>query len=244
MKIKDYAPEVLGIVAGIGVLNLWYMSGIAISNEVVPISYTYILNAVIAVSGAFFGAWSAFLFNNRSDRAKAKAKNVENLNHALFVSLQQINSLSLLKRYIEPFENDPCRAINLGATYAQSKYDFKLESLNFIMPLDPTLLMDISVEQGRFDSAISIFNMRSDFHSSELQVALNDAGFSIADPTEQQLIDSIGPRMTYTAIKLTNEVFQHIYLSVESSKELHEKLYVFATSLYPEEVFIKYVEQA
>ncbi|HCH5667330.1 TPA: hypothetical protein NKZ44_004466 [Vibrio parahaemolyticus] len=243
MKIRNYAPEVLGVLAGIGVLNLWYLSGLVVSKNVVPVTYTYILNGIIAVSGAFFGAASAFYFNNRRDTAREKMRCIESLNQALFTSLQQINALSLLKRHIEPFESDPCRYINLGATYAKYKFDFKLENLNFILSLDPTLVMDITIEQGRFDSAVAIFNMRSDFHSKELQVVLSDSGFAITNPSEKEVVDCIGPRMTYTAIKLTNEVYEHVYESVESAKDLHKRLYQFASDAYPEEYFVQFKEQ-
>ena len=69
-KYKDYEPEFLGVFLSLLVLNLWYLSSVAIDNNFIPVSYNFIINSLIALVSTFVGAYSAFSLNNRKETKK------------------------------------------------------------------------------------------------------------------------------------------------------------------------------
>ncbi|RKR77885.1 hypothetical protein [Marinobacter nauticus] len=79
-KIKDYAPELAGIFAGILALNLWYFSSFAVTESIAPKSYEYLVQAVIIAIGAFIGSWSAVKLNENKEAADSYRLRKEALN--------------------------------------------------------------------------------------------------------------------------------------------------------------------
>lgn len=246
MNFKAILPEVLGTLLALALLNLWYVSSLVIEHRVIPSTYDYFLKAIVVLFAAFFGSFSAFYLNTRKENHKEIQDNISSLNSALFVTIRQINSIMVLNKAIEPLEKDPLRFLNLPAMYASDNSDLKIElnRLEFLLKDHPNLLLDLSVEQGRFESAIKITNMRAEFHHNDLQKALNDAGFNVANPTLPQLVQAVGPRVTGTTIKLTDGMYEQLNLCVESLLEVHEKLYDIARGLFPNEPFVKFQPDA
>jgi HAMP domain-containing protein len=242
LKFKDILPEVLGVLFALIVLNLWYVSSLAIEHRIVPSTYDYFLKAVVVLFAAFFGSFSAFYLNTRKENLKEIRNNVSALNAALFVTLRQINALLTLKKAIKPLEKDPIRFLKLPAMYASDYSDLKvdLDRMELLLEDHPNLLLNLSVEQGRFESAVKITNMRAEFHHEDLQKALNDSAFSIENPTLQELVDAVGPRIIGSAMKLTDGMYDQILLSVDSLTEAHEELFEVAKKVFPNQPFIKF----
>jgi hypothetical protein len=243
LNIKVILPEVLGVLFAILILNLWYVSALAIEHRVVPTTYDYFLNAIIVLSAAFFGSFTAFSFNNRKEEAKEEKQKIAALNSTLFITLQEINGLLQIKRDIAPLKNDPIRFLKIPAFYTPDYRALKLElnRLEFLLQEDSNLLFELSIQQGCFESAVINIKMRGDFHHRELQKALNDCNFDVEDPTIEELINACGPRIIGTAIKQTDSMFSQVYLTVESLTALHENLHDIAKKLYPSVRFIKYL---
>jgi hypothetical protein len=243
LNIKVILPEVLGVLFAILILNLWYVSALTIEHRVVPSTYDYFLNATIVLSAAFFGSFTAFSFNNRKEEAKEKKQKIYALNSTLFVTLQEINGLLQIKRDIEPLKNDPIGFLKIPAFYAPDYSALKLElnRLEFLLQEHSDLLFELSIQQGCFESAVISIKMRGDFHHLELQKALNDSNFDVEYPTREELINACGPRIVYTAMKQTENMFSQVYSTVESLIALHERLHEIAKKLYPGIPFVKYL---
>lgn len=242
MRFKSIFPEIMGIIVALLLLNLWYLSSLAIEHRVMPSTYDYIVNATVVLSAAFCGSFSAFYLNTRKERKIETSKKVDALNSALFITIQQINGLLLLKKAIEHYKNDPIRFLTIPSIYAPdySALKVNLSRLEFMLKEHPNLLLDLSVEQGRFESAVRVTNMRADFHHKELQVALSNCKFNIGQPSIEQLINAVGERIVGTGIRLTDEVFSHVLLSVDSAIEVHNKLHEVALAKFPGKSFIKF----
>jgi hypothetical protein len=67
-KYNDYLPEFLGVILALLLLNLWYLSSIAIEDKVLPANLEYLYRGVTVLVGAF----AAF---------KLKSKNDEEIKH-------------------------------------------------------------------------------------------------------------------------------------------------------------------
>jgi len=246
LKLKDILPEILGVVFALILLNLWYVSSLAIEHRVVPSTYDYFLKAIVVLCAAFFGSFSAFYLNTRKEKHKEIKENITALNAALFVTLRQINALLNIRNAILPLKIDPIRFLKLPAMYASDYSDLKIEfdRLEFLLKEHPNLLLGLSIEQGRFESAIRVTNMRAEFHRDDLQKALNDCNFSIGNPTLEQLVNAVGPRVIGTAIKLTDGMYEQILLDVDSVTKIHEELFEIARKVFPDEPFVKFQEDA
>tara|TARA_R110001606_G_scaffold282542_1_gene431146 strand:- start:216 stop:980 length:765 start_codon:yes stop_codon:yes gene_type:complete len=242
LKVKDILPEILGVLFALLLLNLWYLSSLAIEHRIVPSTYDYFLKAIVVLCAAFFGSFSAFYLNTRKEKNKETKDNIAALNAALFVTLRQINGLLNLKKAILPLEKDPIRLLKLQAMYTSDYSDLKidLDRLEFLLKEHPNLLFGLSLEQGRFESAVRITNMRTEFHHNDLQKELNDCKFSIEDPTLEQLVNAVGPRIVGTAMTLTNGMYEQVLQSVDSVTEIHEELFEIAKTEFPGEPFVKY----
>jgi hypothetical protein len=246
LKLKDILPEILGVLFALILLNLWYVSSLAIEHRIIPSTYDYFLKAIVVLCAAFFGSFSAFYLNTRKEKNKEIKDNITALNAALFLTLRQINALLNLKKVILPLEKDPIRLLKLPALYATDYSDLKVEldRLEFLLKEHPNLLLGLSIEQGRFESAIRVTNMRAEFHSNDLQKALNDCEFSIEEPTLIQLVDAVGPRIIGRAKTLTDGMYQQILLNVDSMTQIHEELFEVAKKVFPSEPFVKFQKNA
>jgi hypothetical protein len=71
---KEYKPEFLGLLIAIGILNLWYLSGIAVEEAIIPKNYDHLLRLVTVAVGGFIGAYSAFGLKNLKNPIKPNAK--------------------------------------------------------------------------------------------------------------------------------------------------------------------------
>jgi hypothetical protein len=246
LKLKEILPLILGVLFALILLNLWYVSSLAIEHRVVPSTYDYFLKAIVVLFTAFFGSFSAFHLNTRKEKHNEIQNNISALNAALFVTLRQINSLLTLKKSILPLESDPIRFLKLPAMYASDHSDLKIDfdRMEFLLKDHPNLLLGLSIEQGRFESAIRTINMRAEFHQEDLQKALSDSRFSIENPTLEQLVSAVGPRIVGVAKNLTDGTYKQIKLSVDSITEIHDELFRIAKEVFPNEPFIKYQQNA
>ncbi|MFT6349503.1 MAG: hypothetical protein ACJAYB_002529, partial [Psychromonas sp.] len=56
-KYKEYLPEFLGVILALLLLNLWYLSSLAIENKMLPANLDYLYKGVTVLIGAFVGAF-------------------------------------------------------------------------------------------------------------------------------------------------------------------------------------------
>tara|TARA_R100000935_G_C2828471_1_gene163641 strand:- start:329 stop:1150 length:822 start_codon:yes stop_codon:yes gene_type:complete len=221
-KIRYYVPELVGIFTGLLALNLWYFSSLAVTDSIAPRSYEYLVQAVIIAIGAFIGSWSAVKLNESKEASESYRRRKEALNQAIFVIARQMNAVQLIKRDIQQYREGVERAFNLPPqkppVYSDLRQD--ISSLSFILETDaPQLLLELTVEQERFDQAIESINVRNEFYVHQVQPAVSQQGLPSLRMTRQKLKDALGERIFGGAMQGARELSSHI---VETDASLSE----------------------
>lgn len=241
-KFKDYLPEFLGVMLCVFSLNLWYFSSLAIHNEAAPVFYDFIINGLIILIGAFFGSYSAFKLNDKKSIQENYLAEKAAINKGLFITCLMMNAIKSVCKSYGPYESSPSRPFNLPAI-KPSNYDhlrFDFESLCFLLEDSPQLLMDLDVEQKRFEMVFSAILLRNNFYVNEVQPVLSDSGLSNGDVTKEALKKTLGDRLFYGLENYTNEIYFHLKLTDKSLNEMYEEIIAEAKKRFPNEKFIKW----
>jgi len=204
-----------------------------------------IITATATLLAAFLGALSAYKLQDNKEQRKEENNRKSSLNQTLFIILRQYNALLGIEREIKKYKNDPGRAINMPALaindYADLSYD--LESLYFIFDLegvDINLLLELSVEQERFEQAINCLKLREEFHIQTLQPALSRIGIQRGKRYHKdELKEKLSERIFMSAIQATDQVYESVESTIISLKKMFKKLRNLARNLYPSDKFIK-----
>lgn len=240
-KIKDYAPELVGIFAGLLALNLWYFSSLAVTESIAPKSYEYLVQAVIIAIGAFIGSWSAVKLNENKEAANSYRLRKEALNQAIFVIARQMNAMRLIKKDIEQYQEGVHRAFNLPAQKPPKYSDLKqdINSLSFVLETDtPQILLELTVEQERFDQAIESINVRNEFYVSQVQPAISQQGLTSLRVTMQQLREALGERIFEGAMQGARGLSSHVVETDKSLPQMYSRLLDYSKKHFPGEKFV------
>ncbi len=240
--IKDYAPEFFGLLFAIGLLNVWYLSGLAIEKKIFPSTTDYLVEGCMVMLGAFIGAFAAFKLKQASEERALRKKRKKALNKALFVIARQSNAIQVIAKYFAQYEDELERAFNLPANsppdYSTLKQDF--ESLTFILETEsPQTLMDLTIEQERFEQAISSIHIRNEFIVSEVQPALSYHALNGHPVPIEQFARTLGERLFQGAIHGAQVMYEHVEITDASLGEMFKKLDYFARKEFPGEKFVK-----
>lgn len=236
-----------GLIAGALVLNIWYLAYLAVEGQQIPTNFDRFLNAIVILFAAFLGAYCAYLLAEKKEVSKLEKEKIKSLNTALFVSLRQLNAMLHIKNLISPWEADEYRFINMPAMLVGTYDDLKLDlnALGFLLEEDdPNLLFEISIEQERFESAVSTFKLRNKIHYEKVQTALDIPELDNNNLTLNKIIDVLGKKLAGSAKKSTDDTFQHVKDNYESMKLSHYKLFASAKRLFPSQEFIRFESES
>lgn len=241
--LKSYMPEFMGVLLAILLLNVWYLSSFAIESRVIPKNYDYIINAVIVVSAAFFGSFSAFQLNaNKQERIERKNK-VDKINSTLFRLMRQFNAIARERVELEKFKNQRERCFKLPASLANihDEVKYNISEIEFLLSgSDKQLLLDLAIEQERFHVTVQAINLRTDYHFSKIQPALEAINFSAASPTYIQFSKAVGPTLMFGLINHTDQVYFHVYKTCDSIEIIQERLLKVAKEMFPGNNFLEF----
>ena len=243
-RLKNYQPEIYGVVYFILLLNVWYLSGIAIENTIIPKGYDLFIRILIPIVSGFIGAFAAFKLKTWEEKKKERNLEISAINKSLFVLNRQINSIANTRVSLNECRDDAGRAINLrpsaGIEHSAVKQD--IDSLNFLISKGKSnLLLGLSIEQERFDLALWTVKHRNDIHYLEFQPAFDKTNLpdDIAI-TEEEMKMAIGDRIYLSLSQATENVYNCIDKSYESLQTMQDQLIVVAKELYPTETFEKF----
>jgi hypothetical protein len=242
-RIKNYQPEIYGVIFFIMLLNVWYLSGIAIENAVLPKGYGIFISFLIPTISGFIGAFAAFSLKTWEETKKVRGFEVSALNKSLFILHRQINSIANTRRSLNNYREDAGRTINLppsvGIEHSDAKQDF--EGLNFLISKGKSnLLLGISIEQERFDLAIWTIKHRNDLHLNQFQPAFEESNLaSEAEVSEQKMISEIGERIYMSLHQATENVYTCVDKTYASLQEMQLQLIEIAKELYPDADFVR-----
>lgn len=241
-RIKSYTPEIMGILIASAALNLWYLSSLAIENAVLPKSFDYLVNATISSVGAFLGAYFAFKLKKSEDDKATLNKNKSSLDMSLLIMARQINALCNFKRDLDPFTTPFERAFNLPALKPPAYSDLiqDIASLNHLIEHEEIqIILNISIEQERFEQAIDSINIRNNFYVNEIQIAISEKGLNGKAMTLDEYKNELGERLFAGAMNGSNTMYQHVNETISSLKSTFKDLRTIAKKIHPEQKFIQ-----
>nr|VFJ56588.1 MAG: hypothetical protein BECKFW1821B_GA0114236_102839 [Candidatus Kentron sp. FW] len=237
-----YFPEVLGIVVALLLLNLWYLSGLAIENKVIPTHYDYVLKFVTIATGAFIGAFSAFALNAKTKHNDEQKIQKAAINKALFTILRQRNAIKNIVKEYNDLEHEYKIAFNLPAKQPPdySKLYLDTNELSFLLETqDPNMLMELSIEQERFEQVLSTIKIRNEFYVNEVQPALHDKGLIGRIAPIQEYEALLGERVFKGALLGARNMVFHANKCDKSLAEIEPRLYKLAKAMFPNEKFVQ-----
>jgi hypothetical protein len=193
--------------------------------------------------GTFLGAFLAFRIQEVKDRRAELRGQIEVVNKTLLTLASQYNHLfnynrNVLIQHEHPME----RIISLQATGLGDRFDARIvtEDLVFLAYRgEANLLMELSVEQGRFDSAREVVALRCELMVKEIFPLVEQHGLLGQMITMAQLEAAFGERLFGTLVTATEQVYAHVPSTVESILQASNKLHAAAKRLFPGVQFIK-----
>ncbi|HHQ4624042.1 hypothetical protein [Aeromonas veronii] len=244
-NLRDYQPEIFGVIVALAVLNIWYLCSVAIDESVVPKSYDYLIRVLTVAAGGFIGAFSAFWLKSYEEGKKDKKKEKSALNSALFVLIRQINAIQCIKRDLDKYKTPFERGLSLPAMkppdYSSVKQD--IDSLQFLIDNDNAqILMELTIEQERFEQAINSINIRNEFYVNEVQPALSFHALNGRPLPLAEFEEKLGERLFQGAMNGAAVLYELVYASDVSLHERYTELRVLAKKLFPGEKFVAWVK--
>ncbi|WP_147423438.1 hypothetical protein [Marinobacter nauticus] len=146
-----------------------------------------------------------------------------------------------IKRDLEQYQEGVQRAFNLPSQKPPKYSDLKqdINSLSFVLETDtPQVLLDLTVEQERFDQAIESINVRNDFYVYQVQPAISQKGFTSLRVTRQQLREALGERIFEGAMQGARELSSHVVETDSSLPQMYSRLLDFSKKHFPGEKFV------
>jgi len=205
------------------------------------------IKAGATLFAAFLGATFAFRLNDNKEKRKESLKNKESLNFAMFTLARQANAISTTKNGFSRFNSEFELAFNMPA-YKNPEYKDLIQNfddLAFILESgDPQTLMDLTVEQERFEQAMSAISIRNEFYVNEFQPLLEKHKLNKRRVTAEEAEALLGERVFNACIQGATEMKGHVFESEISLLKMHKKLFEMAKELYPGHSFVKWENQA
>lgn len=209
---------------------------------------TSYIPALVTLLAAFSGAKYAFQFQNDKELKTEKANNIIAANKAIFTLSRMANSLYVYQRdFINPLRDTEAAFLELRPTLDMEKELIKLdiEGLYFLLQTeDRNLLGELIIEEERYRTAIDVINARSKTHLQEVQPVLEKAGFqsnSTKIVTHDEIEKILGNRLYSTIKQSTEDVIFHVDSTVESLKQVADKLKEGVKNVYPDKNIISFV---
>lgn len=243
-KIHYYQPEILGVIIALAILNVWYLSSIAIEKSVIPESYDYIMRFMTVAIGGFIGAYSAFWLRKYEDNKSDLSKQKNSLNKALFVLVRQLNAILNIKSDFDKYDTPFHRGLSLPAMKPHDYSDLKLdiESLSFLLEnRHPQILLELVTEQERFDQAMSAINIRNEFYVNEVQPALSFHALNGRPLPLEEFEEKLGERLFQGALNGATTMYEHVYASEITLEQTYSSLRKLAKELFPDDEFLKLI---
>lgn len=202
----------------------------------------WLISVIGTYFGASYGASYAFKLQQGREKAAADIAKVGALNHALMVMCFQYNEIALLWSKMRMFDvNDLQRMLGLRP-YKSPQFDYRQHVVDLAFLIhsgNAPLLLDISLEQQRFDACMTSMEIRSEYFINSVEPVIEQTGV-LAEPVNEQIVlDAFGTRIYHSLLNQSNSLFDHVKQSEISLVETIEKLHKVAKQCYPDERFFK-----
>ena len=204
-----------------------------------------IVSALVTLSAAFVGAWSAFKLEDRARKRRTVEERIAAGNRAMFVLMRMFNELFVYQqRVLEPVRARDARSVLLLKNLSRNHEGlrFEVEKLSFLLETaHRQVLTELLIEEERFYTVVGMINKRSDMHLADVQPALEKAGIGEGQDHSEVDVDlALGTRRFRTMQRLTADIFTHVDKNVISLLEMSKRLHSALSKLYPKARFIRF----
>lgn len=217
-----------GVLLGILVLVVWFLSSVAITEEVLPIQSegVGILKDIVTTGiGAVVGAGAAFLWNKVDKEKDAEFIRVALINKANLELGVQINTIALILKNVEKAEAESKLPRAFAACYLLPPEKYAESNLVAVgelveaLPDEIHFLLKLQVSQQGYQQTIQSLKDRNDCYMDEY-ISRQNRGERIPDSVRKDLIGH------YSIIK------ENLYGDGDKHKSLLEDLLSNSKELY------------
>jgi len=200
----------------------------------IPVLGTYV--------AASYGASYAFRLQEGKAAALERRNKIDAINRALMVMCLQYNDIAAtLRRMRGVGAGDLQRMLGLPA-YRSSKFDYRqnVMDLAFLMQLDNAqLILEISLEQGRFDACHESMELRSQFFVSTVEPLIEKHGINSKPASGPTVYIAFGERVFESLRNMTQSLYDHVEGTEASLIAAIHKLHGVGKKHFPAEKFFR-----
>jgi hypothetical protein len=249
--LKEYQPEIFGVLFAVALLNSWYLCGIAVEEKILPIHYDYIIKAITVSGSAAFGAFLAFRFNSHLEEKKNRKlfgieqqKEIALLNRALFNLGRQINTIGNMKRTLGKYSNDTELAFTMKVI-KNFNPDIKLniDELTLVLTDELPMLIVLDNEQDGYNMAIEAFNVRSEHFLHKLQPEMFKLGLLGRKITKIEIEEKLPKPIFKASVDSAMQLKENVYLAEEGLFYIYAKFRAACRVKYPDAKFLNVEKQ-
>lgn len=239
-KNESYLPIILGAITGVLTLNLWYLSALAIEKDVAPSEYGFIVTLVAAISGAFFGSFSAFKLK-QYEEDKVNENVTKKAFDVCFFTLarQQVALLAILSDYDKhpsqlerAFSLEPIQYPNYEKIQVNTHDFFFLSGLS-----DVNKLLELAFLQDRFEQMIWHTERRNEFIKSHLEPAFMNNNLLNRAVSPAELEAKLGDLFP-AAVTLYESTYKETILTLKQIVKIQNDMLEIAKVKHPKKGFL------
>lgn len=190
---------------------------------------------LVPLISTFFGATFAFRLNERKDAQKELDRQRSALNRALLVMGMQWNEVITSARRLRQYDSTHEQALVMPAWEPPPILDrIPVEDLSFLIDgPDQHILVELIIEQQRFDQCLTAIRLRGKFYVDTVQPAMV-SGKVLGRPMPlDQIVEAIGSHI-YTGAMQAAEAMRHqLFPSEKSLWSMIERLRNVGKAMHP-----------
>ena len=224
IRTNIYNPYFLGVIYAILALNIWYLSVVAVENQSIPKSYDYIIKVIIGITSAFFGAYFALKLREYEENKKEARQRLNILNKCLFTLYRQGNAADCFKLEINKAKGRKHLDFPAIIHADYSALTQNMNELNFLIEFGfSRFLMNLSLEQERFELMLHTIKLRNELYIEKVQPMMNSVITRRAGFNAQIDEDALNAYNEMT--KMVANCFDSIKNTIDELLDVHSKIY-------------------
>ena len=205
--------------------------------------FNFLEVSIGASIGAFVGAYAAFGLETWRQKRNEYRQQIAAVNKAVFLLNQMSEELENIKtQCIDQYGQGKFPYVTMPPSIDSHRaFSFEIDKLTFLLAKQPKLLQELLLQERRYAGFFDAWRYRSDLHVNKVQPKFDRAGVRKGEQYEKQDIESaLGPVLTVTMKKLTDEVVEMNSKTIKSITEFSEKFTEEMKKLFPKGKFIRF----
>ena len=196
----------------------------------------------IPLVSTFFGAMFAFRLTEQKEGFKELDRQRAALNRALLVLGTQWNEVVTSARMLRQYKTPHEQALVMPAWEPPPVHErIPIEELFFLVDgPDPNILIELIIEQQRFDQCLTAIRLRGKFYVDTVQPAMLAGKVLGRQVALDQAIEAIGSHIYAGAMQGADAMRKQLLPSEKSLKQMIERLLMVGKALHPSWRLIKF----